>query len=76
MQQGTIKNLIAGRGYGFISAEDGDLFFHHSAVPDGAFEQLQEGQTVEYEKGMGRQDRPCATLVQPIETTDEVTGVD
>ena len=70
MQQGTIKNLIAGRGYGFISTEDGDLFFHHSAVRDTEFEQLQEGQTVEYEKGVGPQGKTCATLVKPGGTAD------
>ena len=32
MAQGTIKKLIADKGFGFIEGEKGDLFFHHSAV--------------------------------------------
>ena len=32
MPQGTIKKLIADKGFGFIEGERGDLFFHHSAV--------------------------------------------
>ena len=31
MPQGTIKKLIADKGFGFIEGERGDLFFHHSA---------------------------------------------
>ncbi len=30
MPQGTIKKLIADKGFGFISGEGGELFFHHS----------------------------------------------
>ena len=53
MPQGTIKKLIADKGYGFIKGEDGELFFHHSAVEGEAFETLQEGQAVEYSEGDG-----------------------
>ena len=51
MQRGTIKKLVADKGFGFIaSGERGkDLFFHVSAVKDVAFESLFEGQSVEYE---------------------------
>ena len=65
MPQGTIKKMIWNKGFGFIDTERGDLFFHRSAVQDTDFEQLHEGQTVEYEEGMGRQGRPCATTVKP-----------
>ncbi len=34
MPQGTIKKLIADKGFGFIQGERGDLFFHHSAGGD------------------------------------------
>ncbi len=53
MPQGTIKKLIADKGYGFIKGENGELFFHHSAVEGEAFETLQEGQAVEYSEGDG-----------------------
>ena len=50
MPQGTIKKLVADRGFGFISPSDGvDVFFHHSSVEDEAFDSLQEGQSVEFE---------------------------
>ena len=48
MPQGTIKKLVAEKGFGFISGERGDIFFHHSVVADGGFDDLQEGQAVEY----------------------------
>src|SRR5260221_12444604 len=51
MPQGTIKKLVKDRGFGFISTNSGkgDVFFHVSAVADGAFDALQEGQSVEFE---------------------------
>ena len=52
--QGTIKKLIADKGFGFIQGENkSDLFFHHSAVEGGLFDTLQEGVQVEYEEGEG-----------------------
>jgi len=53
MPQGTIKKLVTDKGFGFIAAESGDLFFHHSAVQNSEFDSLQEGQTVEYTEGSG-----------------------
>ncbi len=53
MPQGTIRKLIADKGFGFIQGDKGDLFFHHSAVEDGKIEDLRVGQTVEYEEGRG-----------------------
>lgn len=47
---GTIKRLVADRGFGFIRSDEDqkDYFFHRSAVEDG-FEMLHEGQLVEFE---------------------------
>ena len=53
MSQGVIKKLVTEKGFGFIQGERGDLFFHHSAVQGGSFDELQEGQTVEYTEGEG-----------------------
>ena len=53
MSQGTIKKLVADKGFGFIAGDDGELFFHHSAVEGGSFETLQEGQAVEFSEGRG-----------------------
>ncbi len=50
MTKGTIRRLIADRGYGFIQTEEkGDLFFHLSDLQGVAFESLTEGQQVEFE---------------------------
>jgi len=50
MATGTIKSL-RDRGFGFITPQGGteDLFFHHSSVNDGGFEQMQEGQQVSFD---------------------------
>ena len=53
MPQGTIKKLIAGKGFGFIEGEQGEMFFHQSALEGTTFEALSEGQQVEYEEGSG-----------------------
>ncbi len=53
MPQGTIKKVIAEKGFGFIGGERGELFFHHSALEDTTIEALQVGQAVTYEEGRG-----------------------
>jgi cold shock protein len=51
MPNGTIKRLVRDRGFGFIRDDGGqEFFFHRSAVHDGAFEQLNEGQRVNFEE--------------------------
>ena len=52
MAQGTIKKLME-KGFGFIDTGNGDLFFHMSALDGVGFEELQEGQQVEYTEGQG-----------------------
>jgi len=64
MPQGTIKKLTD-RGYGFIKGEKGEIFFHHSALEGTSFEELNEGQRVEYEEGSSPKG-PCAENVRPI----------
>ena len=64
MAQGTIKKLIADKGFGFIEGEKGDLFFHHSAVEGATIETLQIGQEVSYEEGQGPKG-PRAENVRP-----------
>ena len=55
MPQGTIRKLITDKGFGFIASEGsrGDLFFHHSTVQGTTFEELREGQAVEFDEGQG-----------------------
>jgi CspA family cold shock protein len=53
MAQGTIIKLIADKGFGFINGEQGELFFHHSALDGVTIETLRVGQEVTYEEGSG-----------------------
>ena len=71
MPQGTIKKIVLDRGFGFIAGQTEDVFFHHTSVADNGFDDLKEGQTVDYEiagddggrKGKG----PRAASVKPVE---------
>lgn len=72
MPKGTIKRLIADRGFGFIQTEQGtDLFFHRSEIQDVEFGSLIEGQEVEFDMGRGRDDRPRAVRVRLVQPKDE-----
>ena len=68
MPQGVIKKIVMERGFGFISADGPDVFFHHTSVADQGFDNLQENQPVEYEleeDGGGRGKGPRAASVKP-----------
>jgi len=63
--EGTVKRLTD-KGFGFISTGSGkDLFFHSSAVEGVTFEQLREGQRVEFTEGQGPKG-PRAESVKPL----------
>ena len=66
MSTGTVKWFDAGKGYGFITPDDGgkDLFVHHSEIQASGYKTLNDGQQVEFEVGQG-QKGPCATKVIP-----------
>ncbi len=51
MTTGTIKKVIADRGFGFITAEDGkDYFFHRGGLqPSLDFDRLTGGERVTFE---------------------------
>ena len=65
MSQGTIKKVMADKGFGFIQGEQGDLFFHHSAVVETSIEALRVGQAVTYNEGRGPKG-PRAENVKPV----------
>ena len=47
---GEVKRLKFDRGFGFIrSARGEEVFFHRSAVVDGTFDGLREGQEVSFD---------------------------
>ncbi len=67
MSKGTVKWFNDGKGFGFITPDDGgkDLFVHHSEIQGGGGRTtLNEGQEVEYDVGEG-QKGPCANNVIP-----------
>jgi CspA family cold shock protein len=51
MTTGTIKKIVADRGFGFITAEDGkDYFFHRDSLDSAlSFDRLNGGERVEFE---------------------------
>lgn len=68
MSTGTVKWFNAGKGFGFITPDDGgkDLFVHYSEIQaSGDYATLNEGQKVEYEVGEG-QKGPCANKVVAV----------
>ena len=49
MSQGTVKWFNDQKGFGFISASDGnDYFVHHSSIIGEGFRTLPEGAQVEF----------------------------
>ena len=77
MSVGTVKTIRDDRGFGFL-VRDGDrsgkdLFFHHSSVADGGFEQLREGQRVSFDEGADPRDptRRRAVNVRPLPEGDD-----
>ena len=65
MAQGTIKKLISDKGFGFIAGDGKELFFHQSAVEGASYDDLREGQSVEYNEGQGPKG-PRAENVRPV----------
>ena len=63
MPVGTIKRLTD-RGFGFITTGSSELFFHMSAVQGCHYDDLREGQSVEYTEGHGPKG-PRAETVKP-----------
>ena len=65
MAQGTIKKLTD-KGFGFIDTGTGkDLFFHSKALVSGTYDDLYEGQQVEFTEGRGPKG-PNAENVRPV----------
>ena len=65
MSQGTIKSLDSEQGIGYIETDQQQVSFLRSNVEDVVFEELQEGQLIEYEIETGAQDQ-TVTSVRPI----------
>lgn len=66
---GKVKKLVVEKGFGFIQGSGKqDIFFHHTSVSDGQFDDLVEGQVVEYsiDDGGSTQKGPRAASVRPL----------
>jgi len=50
---GSVKWFNDAKGFGFIQAESGDVFVHHSAIQSEGFRTLAEGQQVEFDLVQG-----------------------
>ena len=51
---GTVKWFNGGKGFGFITREEGeDVFVHFSAIQGDGFRNLEEGQSVEFDVVQG-----------------------
>ena len=68
MTTGSITRIVRDRGFGFIKAADSteELFFHSSSVEEAAFDDLNEGENVEFdvEPDPKNSDRNRATHVR------------
>ena len=56
---GTIKKIIRQKGFGFITPDDGteDVFFHRgSLAPRSQIEDLNEGDSVQFQVRKGEKD--------------------
>ena len=51
MTTGSITKIVRDRGFGFIKATDGteELFFHSSSVEQPTFDELNEGENVDFD---------------------------
>jgi len=64
---GTIKKILRDKGYGFITPDDGndDVFFGRgSMAPRVEFDDLREGDAVEFRVSQGEKG-PRAAFVKP-----------
>ena len=62
--QGTIKRIVRDRGFGFIRSSEGqEVFFHRSSLQQLNFDDLREGEAVDFDMEKGEKG-PRATAVR------------
>ena len=66
MAHGTVKWFNLGKGFGFITPDDGtaDVFVHISAVEASGYRSLEENQRVEFTRYQGPEGRESAQQIR------------
>lgn len=61
---GTVKWFNSGKGYGFLSHENGaDVFVHFTAISGDGYRSLTEGQRVEFSIEQGPKGLQAANVI-------------
>lgn len=62
---GKVKWFNAEKGYGFITADDGnEVFVHYTAIQGEGFRTLDEGQSVDFDLVQGDRGPQAANVVK------------
>ncbi len=65
MARGTVAKVVRDRGFGFIRGNDGkDVFFHRSGLVGLNFDDLEQGQVVDFEVEQGPKGLRAANVRQ------------
>lgn len=65
MTKGTVKWFESGKGFGFITAEDGtDVFAHFSQIQSDGFKKLEEGEKVTFDIEAGDRGPQAVNIVK------------
>jgi CspA family cold shock protein len=70
MFTGTVKRIMRDKGFGFISATDGrEVFFHRSEVKNVDFDELREGDHLEFGVTKGKKGPQAVDINRVSEET-------
>lgn len=68
MSKGTVKRIMRERGFGFLLAEDGrEIFFHRSELQNVDFDELGEGDNLEFTIVKGEKGPQATDIKKPSE---------